>query len=522
MKGNRRRIAGLIALSAAASLAGPAAANAADCSLAGSGLEGPTNTELYQVPDATLEASMLFVDFPDHDGNAADPFPTLTIGSELTSWATTYVQDVSGGRTSLDVSMDNDWVEMSQNANQYSFQTFAQQKAFMAEAVAKAEAAPGGFDFSGRQTLYVVAAHTGGVLKNSPAFHAYNNDAIVADGTAIRWGSSLGDDSHVATNNYGSHVLAHETGHTFGLPDLYTYQDVFDFATQHLNAGAWDLMGWIGPGLGFNAWHRQKLGWLDPAQVVCVEGEATATLSPLAATGGTKMMIAKTSASTAYVAEVRTPVGVDSGMCHPGGVLIYKVDANAPTGGPVDNGPIFVELPDPGNAGDPNDSVCGALQNAPFTPGQSFTAGAVTVQVLSGSPATGYEVRMTGPVSTPDPGPGPGPGPAPDPIPTPSAKTGGIEAKLRLDGKKRVIAALSCPAGATACTGTVTLSLTNGKKLANGAYSVAPPGGDVPLKLNRKARKALNKAFGKKDKAKATALLDGADGRVTQKVKLVR
>ena len=51
---------------------------------------------------------------------------------------------------------------------------------------------------------------------------------------------------------------------------------------------------------------------------------------------------------------------------------------------------------------------------------------------------------------------------------------------------------------------------------------MAPPGGDVPLKLGRKARKALNEAFGEKDKAKATATLDGIGGKVTQKVKLLR
>ena len=74
--------------------------------------------------------------------------------------------------------------------------------------------------------------------------------------------------------------------------------------------------------------------------MVCVDGEATATLSPLASPGGTKMLVSKTSASTAYVAEVRTPAGVDAGMCHPGGVLVYEVDANAASGGPVDDGPI--------------------------------------------------------------------------------------------------------------------------------------------------------------------------------------
>jgi M6 family metalloprotease-like protein len=518
MNGQRRRIAGLIAVVVVASLAGPAAAEAADCTLSGSGQEGPTDTSFYQAPDATLEASMLFVEFPGDPAVGGETPPETTIGPQLRTWAASYLSDVSFGDTALDVQFDNQWLPMSKPANQYTFQTFAGQREFMAEAATLADTA--GFDFSGRRTLYVVAAPTGGDLGNSPAFIAFSNEAIVKDGTSIRWGSSLGDDSHIATNNYGSHVLAHETGHTFGLPDLYSYGE--PFATAHLNAGAWDLMGWIGPGLGFNGWHRQKLGWLDPAQAVCVDGEATATLSPLASPGGTKMLVSKTSASTAYVAEVRTPVGVDSAMCHPGGVLIYEVDANAASGGAADNGPIFVELAEPGNPGDPNDSACGALQNAPFEPGENFTAGAVTVQVLSGSPAAGYQVRMTGPATPTDPGPADPTDPTGPTGPAAGARTGGIEKKLRLDGKKRVIAALTCPAGASACTGTVRLSLSNGKQLASGGYSVAPPGGDVPLKLGRKARKALKKAFGKKDKTKATALLDGADGKVTQKVKLLR
>ena len=508
MKSRRRRIAGLVALVAAGALAGPAAAEAASCTLSGSGQEGPVDTSLYQAPDSTLEASMLFVDFPDHQAVGAP-----TEGPVLTSWAQDYFEQVSGGRMSMDVQMDTAWRRMSKPASQYSFQTFADQRAFLAEAVALADPS---FNFAGRQTIYVVAAPTGGALPNSPAFIAFNNEAIVADGTRIRWGSSLGDDAHNATDNYGSHVLAHETGHTFGLPDLYTYGA--SFANAHLNAGAWDLMGWIGPGLGFNAWHRQKLGWLDAAQATCVDGEATATISPLSATGGTKMMIAKTSASTAYVAEVRNPFGVDAGMCDPGGVVIYEVDANAATGGSANAGPIEVELSDPSNPGDPNSAQCGALSNAPFGVGQTFTAGAVSVQVLGGSPAAGFQVRMTGPATpvTPDPDPDP----TPDPVPT--SRTGGIERKLRMDGRKRVDATLTCPAAASACTGTLKLKLAGFGKLADADYSVAPPGGDVPLSLDREARKALSKKFARRSAVKLKATLTGDDGVVKVRVKLIR
>jgi M6 family metalloprotease-like protein len=514
MKGFRRWIAGFVVIGA---MAAPAAARAADCTLSGSGQEGPTDLSLYQAPDATLEASMIFVDFSDHPADPAETPPQNTIGPALRNWATSYFADVSGGRTSVDIAFDDQWVRMSQPAGSYNFQTFASQRAFIAEAIQKSDLA--GFDFAGRQTVYVVAAPTGGVLPNSPAFIAFSNEAVVADGTAIRWGSSMGDDVRSATPNYGSHVLAHETGHTFGLPDLYIYSK--PFAEAHLNAGAWDLMGWIGPGLGFNGWHRNKLGWLDPAQSICVDGEATATLTPMATPGGTKMLIGKTSSSTAYVAEVRAPGGVDAGMCDSGGVLIYRVDANAATGGPLDAGPIFVELSDPNDPGDPNDASCGALHNAPFGVGQTFTDGPITVEVQSGTPAAGFQVRMTAP-ATPDPPPTGPTGPTGPTDPVGSAQTGSVERKLRLDGKKRVVAELTCPSGATSCSGKLTLALRDETKLASVNYAVAPPGGDVPLNLKRKARKALAEAFGKKEKAKATATLDGATGKVTQKVKVLR
>jgi M6 family metalloprotease-like protein len=546
MKGYRRWIAGLIVV---IGLAVPAAADGA-CTLSGSGLEtSTTDLSHFQPSTGTLNASMIFVDFPDHHFDPTENPPDYPgnfpnppgIGHALVDWASTYFDEVSGGRLTLDVKMDNDWVRMPHNASFYNapFLSFAAQRQFMFDAI---NAADPTFDFSGRQTVYVVSAPTAGAIGNSPAFIGEGSFGIdTNDGVRIHWGASMGDDVRRATPNYGAHVLAHETSHTFGLPDLYIFRQSL-FENQHLNVGSWDLMGWIGPGFGFTGWNLLKLGWLDPSQVVCVNdsnGDATATLSPLGSPGGTKMLVSKTSSSatsssTAYVAEVRTNTGVDSGMgfdtpiCHEG-VLIYKVDANAGTGGQHGAGPIDVQLSDPNNPGDPTDQDCGAIANAPFDVGQTFTQGSVTVQVLSGTPASGYSVRMTGPVTPASPtGPtGPtaptGPtGPTGPAGPSATAQTGGIDRKLHLDGKKRVVVSLTCPAEASACTGKVTLTLPEGTKLATGDYSVAPPGGDVPLNLGRKARKALNSAFGKKSKAKATATLDGASGAVTQKVKLLR
>jgi M6 family metalloprotease-like protein len=407
MRGGKEALRGALAAVAAivamAAFAGPA--HAATCDLSGSGPEGPTDTSLYQVPGATLKASMIFVDFSDHPASAGEAAaPQSTIGLDLAAWATDYIDEVSYGRTQLDLQMGTSWIRMGSPSTAYSATSFAAQRAYIAEAVQKANTA--GFDFTGRQTVYVVAAPTSGVLPNSPAFHAFASDAIFADGTAIRWGSSMGDDIRRPTPDYGSHVLVHETGHTFGLPDLYRYgQSNFDLA--HVDAGSWDLMGWIGPGFGMTAWHKRKLGWLAASEWTCVEGTVTAHVTSTSAPvpGGTKMLVTRASPTVAYVAEVREPVGTDTGICDTG-VLIYRVDANAQGGFLSGVPPLSVKLAHPGDPGDPSDQDCGALSNAPFgdEPGQTstFTEGAVTINVLSGDPATGFDIQMTGPILPPD------------------------------------------------------------------------------------------------------------------------
>jgi M6 family metalloprotease-like protein len=392
-------LAVVTACAAMACFAAPA--QAADCQLSGSGLEASsTDTSLYQVPGAQLKASMIFVDFSDHPSAVDETQPQNTIGLDLVAWATDYVDEVSYGRTQLDVQMGTTWIRMGSPSTSYDFTSFAAQRAFIAEAVQKADTA--GFDFAGRQTVYVVPAPTSGELPNSPAFHAFAGDAIVADGTQIRWGASMGDDIRRTDldPDYGSHILVHETGHTFGLPDLYRFGQPFE--TAHPDAGAWDLMGWIGPGLHMTAWHKRKLGWLAASEWTCVEGTVTAQVNPLSTGGGTKMLLTRASPSVAYVAEVREPVGHDSGICDAGGVLIYRVDANAATGFLSGVPPLQVKLAHPEAPGDPDSIPCGALSNAAFGvgPGETshFSEAGVTIDVLSGSPALGYSIRMTGPV----------------------------------------------------------------------------------------------------------------------------
>jgi M6 family metalloprotease-like protein len=387
--------------------AGPAHADAGVCSLTGSGLEGATDTSRYQVPGPTLLASMIFVDFPDHPAAGAET-PPNSFGAGLTTRAEGYMGQVSYGKTQMDVQLGSSWLRMDHNAGDYNPSTFAGQRAYMQEAIQHADAA--GFDFSGRQTVFVVASPTGGARPSTQAFSALSGEGISVDGTNVRWGATVGDDARYTNPfwpNYGSKVLSHETNHTFGLPDLYR-AGVADFALSHQDAGPWDPMDWPGLGLHLLGWHKQKLGWLGPADLVCVNGEATAALSPIESSGGTKMLIAKTAPGVAYVAEVHAPTGYDNELvgCDDGGVLIYRVNADG--GNAFANGvaPIAVRSaipPDPADAF----NKCVALSNATFGfgPGEvsSFSEGGVTVQIVSGTPGSAYTVRMTGPNPNPAP-----------------------------------------------------------------------------------------------------------------------
>ena len=381
----------------------PAQADAGPCSLTGSGREGATDTTFFQVPDQTLEAAMIFVDFPNHIAAGGETPPHSTIGPALTNRATSYMNEVSYGKTQLQVQSGTTWLRMSQNSSAYTTATFAGQRAYMQEAIQLADAA--GFDFSGRQTVFVVAAP--GAFPNTAAFHGSAGDGISVDGTNVRWGTTVGDDGRIVDARwpeYGSKVLSHEIGHIFGLPDLYRFADAATFTLAHLDAGAWDIMGWPGPGLHLVGWHKQKLGWLGPADMVCVNGTSTATISPLDAPGGIKMMVSKTAPGVAYVAEVRRANGMDSEMCEPGGVLIYRVNADGGNGSLNGIPPISVKPVYPDEPGDPSGD-CAALSNALFElgPGEpsTFSEGAVTIEILSGNPSTGYSVRMTGPNPNP-------------------------------------------------------------------------------------------------------------------------
>ncbi len=354
--------------------------------------EATFNSALSLKALGTLRAVMLFVDF--HDRRASES--TSQLYDRLVKPAAAWFKEVSAGRTTLDVTPVHRWYRMQRGSRAYGLGdgvSFIEQKNYIADAVA---AANRDVDFSPYSIIYVVASR-GSALERSPAFHAFAGSGVKVDGTELRYGATFGEDVRdVSPSSYGAFVLVHETGHILGLPDLYdvpnpTYWTLFRFA------GGWDMMSWNLPGSHLLAWHKWKLGWLQPSELTCLNGpgEVTATLTPAARSGGLKGIVVPTGSSSAFVIEARKRVGEDSRLCEDG-VLVYSVDGTVKSG----EGPIRVRAAQRDTSSELLNR-CGPLYEAPFDKGPGEVAGfddaaaGFSLEVLGQTASGGYKVRVT-------------------------------------------------------------------------------------------------------------------------------
>ncbi len=130
------------------------------------------------------------------------------------------------------------------------------------------------------------------------------------------------------------YVLAHETGHLMGLPDLYSYGN----ARGRKNpTGAWDIMSAAGSASGFLGWHRHKLSWLDAdRKTYLVAGKHQFNLMPLNASSGVSMLTVPVDnpakPSKVFVVEVSQQIRNKDNAEGSVGVLVYSVDAKLASG----------------------------------------------------------------------------------------------------------------------------------------------------------------------------------------------
>ncbi|TDC25970.1 peptidase M6 [Streptomyces sp. 8K308] len=208
----------------------------------------------------TLRAAMIFVDFEDHPaprGSLLKAEANLRSGIE-------YLEDVSGDDLDIEVTSSDAWVRIPELSTAYPFDrglSYEDHVRYIGDAV---EAADADFDFSDTDVVWVVATEEAENISFSPTT---NHLDVTADGNHLTHAVTFGHDQW----RWGGLVLAHETGHTLGLPDLYLFEaPPDDPGNWDATVGGWDLMGLIsGQAPEYFAWHRWQLGWLGDRQVVC-------------------------------------------------------------------------------------------------------------------------------------------------------------------------------------------------------------------------------------------------------------
>ncbi|MDH3456361.1 MAG: M6 family metalloprotease domain-containing protein [Gemmatimonadota bacterium] len=173
-------------------------------------------------------------------------------------------------------------------------------------------------------------------------------------------------------------VVAHETGHLFGLPDLYDT----DGGTQGI--GHWGLMGsgnWQEPTspAHMEAWSQARLGWITE---VVIASDTTLEISPIE-TSDTAFVVPIEGADEYFLLENRQRIGSDS-LMHGPGLLIWHVDtalinarrpsnrinATLPHGLALEqaDGRTDLQQSSGGNRGDAGDPFPGSAVNRRFGP----------------------------------------------------------------------------------------------------------------------------------------------------------
>jgi M6 family metalloprotease-like protein len=345
---------------------------------------------------------MVFLSFPDSTPRttpaelAADHFPGTS----------RFYQRASYGKFTLRSHPLKHWIRMPRPSTSYAIKRdwdAGRRAAYLRDAFAAADKE---VDFSRYRIIYFVAdPDAPGV--DSDATKVVNLDTpIHVDGKDI---------SRVVTV-FEKHppdrlVLAHETGHLFDLPDLY-HRPASGKGDWDTYVGDWDLMGsQFGLAPDLFAWHKWKLGWLDPGQVRCVRGAGPTrlTLEPLSAgeggaTGGgagtpsfglgdgVKLAVVRTGPDSVLAFEARTATGIDGGICRQG-VLVYRVRSRAESGA----GPIEVVDAHPHTEACWEGSVYPPLADAPVGLGETFTVpgDGVKVEVEGRTAAGSWTVKIT-------------------------------------------------------------------------------------------------------------------------------
>lgn len=389
----RVRIVALsISLALGSALMGPAAVAAA----------GPTASAILPVAECKLESPVPSFNegFPLSPGVAAATgvltaqvvyaeLPGHPVGGEGDPWiekmrhdvdgAVTSLETLSAGRVDVEVRESPNWVTMPNDESAYPENGdlawgHAEMTAFVTDAVVAADSA---VDYAGVDVVWVFFPW---VYPLASRAQATSDLAISVDGGAVTRAVTL----PFTTDGVLTGTIVHETGHTFGLPDLYDTSSTFGTSSY---IGKWDPMSDadgedFGTTVEFMGWHLWRLGWIDDEQVTCVEPVSSidVTLDAVTRHGDSVIAVVPTSEHRAVVVESRKAERFNAAIPRPG-VLVYVVWTDAASG------PVFIGPRD--GTEFPTDSE--GFANATLVVGDRYT-----------DPVTGFTVTVVESTDTSD------------------------------------------------------------------------------------------------------------------------
>ena len=235
----------------------------------------------------------------------------------------TYFKQMSNNRVRFDFKILKNWQRADFNPSDYKLGTWSggDSSGYYQAALAVADPV---VDYSLFDVVYVFSpkAIPSSVIAYGPAFPT----SFRTEDGSVRNGTISGADAYRDGDRTGWRWMAHETGHLFGIHDLYTVDTPSVY-------GDWDIMAnnW-GDTLELNAWNRYIQGWLDESQIRCLEASqlntpVEVTINPLSnRTNDMKAAMIRLSDTEILVAEVRRNGGYDRMNANYEGVLVYKVD----------------------------------------------------------------------------------------------------------------------------------------------------------------------------------------------------
>ena len=269
-----------------------------------------------------IKALIIPVDFPDvfGVGNPADVYFAMANGTDK------FYQQMSGGKVNFSFEILKDYLRLPFLSTAYGLGSWNGGDS-IGYWKAALEAADPYVDYSKFDVVYVLSPRN--ILWSSIAYGPAFPIKIETDDGYVYNGTFSGADAWQNISGASWKWMAHETGHLFGLHDLYTVNP------QPGTFGFWDLMAmnWSTEAIEFSSWNRYISGWLEESEINCLDSTSiassaiTQSLIPLVSTKtGTRAQFIKLSASKILAIEYRITGGLDLIPKVNEGVLVYTVD----------------------------------------------------------------------------------------------------------------------------------------------------------------------------------------------------